>query len=257
MIIPISFVLGLSLAAADMVPAPSTIPHQKGSIAVSEAGLQKGGGRRWVAEWTMEPSSEKGFPAVRFTEIGHGRYSPYLLPISWSIVAVWTAGSDFRPLRSEKTITDMNGHTIATERKTFDQAAGTVHFERTRAGHPPETKQLKTPPDTLIVEGIAGILQFLPFENWRPFTTHLLTNDPQLYGITLELRGKEQVKTSAGEIEAYKIELVPQLGVLGVFRPFLRKAYFWFSTATPHTWLRFEGPENGQGTPQVVMEPQH
>ena len=255
MIIPISFVLGLSFAAADMVRVPSAVPHQKGSIVVSEAGVQKGGGRRWVAEWSMEPASEKGSPAVHFTEVGHGRYSPYPLPISWSIVAIWTANGDFRPLRFEKTITDSNGHTIATERKTFDQAAGTVLFERTRAGHSPETKQLSIPRDTLTIEGIAGILQFLPFENWRPFSTHLLTNDAQLYKINLELRGKEPVRTSAGEVEAYKIELVPQLGALTVFRPFLRKTYLWFSTAAPHTWLRFEGPENGQGTPQVVMEP--
>jgi hypothetical protein len=257
MIIPISFVLGLAFAGADMVRTPSTIPQEKGSIVVSEAGLQKGGGRRWVAEWTMEPWREKESPAVRFTEVGHGRYSPYALPISWSLVGIWTAGSDFRPLRFEKTITDAEGHTIATERKTFDQAAGTVRFERTKAGHHPETKQLRIPPDTLTVEGIAGILQFLPFENWRPFTAHLLTNDPQVYAITLELRGKERVRTSAGEIESYKIELVPQLGVLGVFRPFLRKAHFWFSTAAPHVWVRYEGPENGQGSPQVVMEPQN
>jgi len=257
MIIPISFVLALGLAAGDTVRAPSSIPHEKGSIVVSEAGVHVGGGRRWVAEWTMEPTREKESPAVRFTEVGHGRYSPYALPISWSLVAVWTADSEFRPLRSEKTITDENGHTIATERKTFDQAAGTVHLERTRAGHRPETKQLSIPPDTLTVEGIAGILQFLPFENWRPFTAHMLTNDPQLYKITFELRGKERVRTSAGEFEAYKIELVPELGALSVFRPFLRKAYFWFSTAAPHAWLRYEGPENGQGTPQVVMEPQN
>jgi hypothetical protein len=160
----------------------------------------------------------------------------------------------FRPLRFDKTITDAEGHTIARERKNFDVAKGIVRFERTRSGRSPETKQISIPPDTLTVEGIAGVLRFLPFEQWRPFTAHFLTNEPQLYEMKFEMRGKERVKTPAGEFECYKIELVPQLGLLNALRPFLPRAYFWFSVAAPHFWVRYEGPENGQGTPQIVME---
>jgi hypothetical protein len=50
-----------------------------------------------------------------------------------------------------------------------------------------------------------------------------------------------------------ELEVVPHLGVLNLFRPFLPKTYFWFTVASPHNWVRYEGPENGPGTPEVVM----
>ena len=58
----------------------------------------------------------------------------------------------------------------------------------------------------------------------------------------------------AGEFECYKVELVPGLGVLNLFRFAIPKAYFWFTVDPPHYWVRYEGLENGRGTPQVVME---
>src|SRR6185503_14268537 len=101
-----------------------------------------------------------------------------------------------------------------------------------------QLRRIPVPPDTLAVEGIGGILRFLPFEKWKPFTTHLFTNEPQLYQIKVEMRGKERIKTPAGEFECYKIELVPQLGFLDVLRPFFPKTFLWFTVAAPHFWVR-------------------
>jgi hypothetical protein len=248
--IPGLFLVITAFLVSDAVPAPPSIPHEKGSIAVSSAGHSA----RWTAEWTMEPFSEQGRPAVRFTETGHGTYSGYSQPVRWSLDAVWSADGSFYPLRFERTVADDNGHTITTERKTFDPAKASAQFERKREGRPPEIRQFAAPRGTLTVEGIAGILRFLPFEQWRPFTVRLLTNEPEIYETRIELRGKERIKTPAGEFECYKIEIVPELGVLNVVRAFIPKTYMWFSTAAPHFWVRYQGPENGRGTPQIVME---
>jgi len=35
---------------------------------------------------------------------------------------------------------------------------------------------------------------------------------------------------------------------------FYPKTYFWFKAAEPHTWIRYQGLENGPGTPEIVME---
>ena len=121
-------------------------------------------------------------------------------------------------------------------------------------GQQPESRQFSVPADTLEPEGIAGILRFLPFDHLHSESIHLFTNEPHLYEAKLELRGRERVKTPAGDYECYKLELVPQLGALNVFRTFLPKAYFWFTVAPPHFWVRYEGPENGAGTPHVTME---
>lgn len=249
MIVAIVFGLITVFAAQDRVASPQHIPRDRGTTIVTTGGKEV-----WTAQWSMEPSTEKGRPAVHFTETGRGRLSAYPLPVSWTLDAVWLADERFYPIRFEKTITDNSGRTIATERKTFDDRKGVVQFELKRAGQSSESKQLPAPPDTLAIEGVAGILRYLPFDHWRSFRVHLLTNEPQLYRMKIEMRGKERVKTPAGEFDCFKIELVPQLGALGVFRSLLPKTFFWFSAAAPHFWVRYEGPESGRGSPQIVME---
>ncbi len=238
-------VIGLTV-----ISAPPVIPHESGSIVVSD----QHGTQRWTADWTMEPALEAGRPAVRFTESGRGHVSPYTQTIQWKLESVWTADNEFHPLRFEKMVADANGRTLTTERKTFDAAHRTARFERKSEAVPSVTKNIRTPADTLTVEGIAGILRFLPFDHWRPLTVHFLTNEPKLYEMKVELRGKERIKTPAGEFECYRIELVPNLGVLNVLHSFLPKAQFWFSATQPHFWVRYEGLENGPGTPEIVME---
>jgi hypothetical protein len=131
---------------------------------------------------------------------------------------------------------------------------GVVRLERRFMGGRSESESLRVPPDTLAVEGIAGILRFLPFQPTMSFPAHLLSNEPNLYSVTMETRGMERVKTPAGEFECYKVELVPHVGVLDVFRALYPKTFFWFTAAPPHRWVRYEGPQTGRGTPEVVME---
>jgi len=151
-------------------------------------------------------------------------------------------------------LTTLTGARLLTERKHFDVAKSMVRFERQRPEARSEVKSLKILPDTLIVEGIAGILRYLKFDQTGPFPAHLLTNEPRLYSVAFEIRGKERVKTPAGDFDCYKVEMVPHLGVLNVVRYFFPKTFFWFSVAPPHFWVRYEGLENGPGTPEIVME---
>src|SRR5215471_2175508 len=202
-----SFALFLLLFRTEKIDAPRTIPRESGSIVVAGSGKPE----RWTAEWTMEPARENGRAAVHFTEVGRGQYSGFTGQVSWKIDALWAADGALQPLRSEKTVRDTNGRVIDTERKTFDPAKGSVRFER-QGGGQPESRLFSVPADTLEPEGIAGILRFLPFDHMHSETMHLFTNEPHLYEMKVELRGRERVKTPSGEYECYKIELVPQLG---------------------------------------------
>jgi hypothetical protein len=246
----ISFILAAALMTPETISAPPSIPREKGSIVVSDEHQNQ----RWTAEWTMEPALENGRHAVRFTETGRGHYAPYTQPIRWSVTAVWTADNSFYPLRFERNVTDMNGRPIGSERKMFDPAKRSVRFERKRENAAVETKELQAPADTVTVEGIAGILSFLPFDHWKPSSVHFLTNEPRLVEMKVQMRGKERIKTPAGEFECYRVELVPELGVLNIVRSLLPKAQFWFSTSPRHFFVRYEGPENGAGSPHVIME---
>jgi hypothetical protein len=205
----------------------------------------------------MEPIEYKGRRAVRFTETGRGHVSTFPQEVRWSVQAVWFAEETFQPADFERVISGEGGKPLLVERKHFDHAKRQVRFERARTGEEPETKTLDIPADTLAVEGLAGVLRFLPLREGYVFSAHIMSNEPHVYNVTFEVRGRERVKTAAGEFDCYKLEMVPHLGALNLFRPFLPKTFFWFRASAPHDWVRYEGPESGPGTPGIVMELSH
>jgi len=237
--------------SADPLKVPPLAVRAQGAIVTSA----KDGGVRWKAEWALEPLTVNGQKEVKITETGQGRRSPFRQEIQWTIEAVWKAESALSPLRVERRVRDMNGRLLVTERKAFDIARGIVQFERLDAiDGRSTTKELDVPSDTLATEGIGMALSLLPFDSPQPFSAHLLTNAPALYAVTLEPRGRERVKTPAGEFECYKVELIARLGLLDLFQVFVPKTYFWFTVAPPHAWVRYQGLESGLGTPEVIME---
>jgi hypothetical protein len=213
------------------------------------------GAVRWMNEWTMEKVTVGGQPMVRFTETGDGTYAPFRERVQWNIEALWVAATAFRPLRLERTVSNIGGAILQHERKFFDLEKGTVQFEREdRDAKNSIRTTMSVPPDTLALEGIAGALRSLPFDRLTPVDSHILSNEPKLYDASFEFRGRERIATPIGKLDCYKVELVPRLGVLSVFRPFLPKAYFWFTAEPPHIWIRYEGPESGPGSPDVILE---
>jgi Protein of unknown function (DUF3108) len=242
-------VLAVGAPSFDFLKAPEVITAESGSTVATDSN----GKPRWSAEWTMEPASANGRPAVRFTEKGRGRYTPYETTVNWTLESLWQADRNYRPLEFDKTFRNNDGTIIATEKKTFNLISGEVRFER-NVDNKAQTKVLEVPSDTIAVEGIAAVLRAVPFDSGRPFRIHLLTNEPKLYDTTVEPRGRERVHTPAGDIECYKVQLVPHLGILNLVRPFLPKTYLWFSVAPPHFWVRYEGLEAGLGTPQITLE---
>jgi hypothetical protein len=146
---------------------------------------------------------------------------------------------------------------LAVETKVFDRDTGKVTFERRDEKGVTEKSTFSASADALAIEGIAGILQYFPFGKPGSATSvsgHLLSNEPKLYEVTIEDRGLETLKTESGPVSCYKLELVPHLGLLNVFKVFYPKSYFWFSAAAPHGWVRYQGLENGPGTPEIVIE---
>ena len=242
--------IGLIVLIANLINVPATVVPQNGSSTASSKDQRSG----WSAVWGMEQTAFRGRKAVRFTEEGKGRLSAFPQQVRWSIQSVWIADASFQPLDTERTVTDSGGKILLVEKKHFNRETGKVTLERLETGKPGETRSLDVPEDTLAVEGLAGILRFATLDKSHSLSAHVLTNEPKVYDVTFEWRGEERLKTAAGEFDCYKVEMVPHLGVLNLFRPFLPKAYFWFTVTKPHNWIRYQGPEAGQGTPDVVME---
>ena len=241
------------MMSTSQLKAPAAIPNEHGMVVTSTAK----GEMRWTANWTMEPWTAAGKKAVRFTENGKGLFSPFTQEVSWTVESIWLAEGSFFPLQFERTVRDAQGQTLAVEKKIFDSAGGKVKFEHRNEKGEMETSTFSAAPDILTIEGIAGVLQFFPFGKTGSSGTlhaHMLSNEPKLYDVTIESRGTERVTTASGDIDCYKIELVPHLGLLSVIKVFYPKTYFWFKAAEPHTWIRYQGLENGPGTPEIVME---
>jgi hypothetical protein len=237
-------------APTDLLKPPPSANIERGATTTS----LKDGAVRWKSVWTMMREGGQGQRTVKFSEKGSGRYSGFAQEVRWDIETTWASGDAFRPLRIERTVTDMTGKPLLRETKSFNFEQGTVDIERDDLSTGQLRRSLKIPADTLSVDGIAAALRSLPFERSRPVELHLLSNEPKLYEVRLEVRGRERVRTPAGQLECYKVEIVPSLGVLKLFGFMVPNAYFWFTVDPPHYWVRYEGPENGRGTPQVVME---
>ena len=186
---------------------------------------------------------------------GEGIHHPFTQEVHWAITSVWTNDGALLPLRSESSYSDARGLMLSRETRKFDWSRNQVQIDKTDPKTNRTTTQtIKIPPDTLSVDGIAWILRGLDLSRTSPFNAHLLTNEPKVYEISLEVRGKAKVLTKDGVVDGYKVELVPHLGILSPLRVFYPKAYFWFRADSEHTWLRYEGLENGPGSPEISLE---
>jgi Protein of unknown function (DUF3108) len=242
-----------------------TAPLQLGRPPVLANGSEVGdvvasddsGARRWVSHWTMDEAVEDGRGIVAMTEVGAGRYSGFDSDVSWRTETSWSADAPFRPLTSEKTFTDTGGRPLLRQHTDFDHSAGEIRFrsDDLRTGRS-TTETQALPADTLSIEGIAAALRTMAFEENASVEAHIFTPEPRLYRVTLEFRGREILHTPTGDVECYKIEVVPHVGILSLFRFLLPHAYFWFEVDAPHEWVRYQGPENGRGTPTITMERQ-
>ena len=215
----------------------------------------KEGGTRWKADWTDEVYTENGENRVRTVLKGQGLRYPYAMDTKWVSESTWKSGSSFLPLESSTEVRDMHDKLVMTDRITANEKNGTVSFEKTDHETGEKVSRTYEPDgDLLIVEGLVLALRSLPFGTDETVKAKFLTSEPELYNVEFKQRGIEKIDTPIGEIECYKVELVPKLGVLNVFKVFFPKTYFWFTVSPPHRWIRYEGLENGRDSPEVVMQ---
>lgn len=231
---------------------PPISPGDKGTI-VTE---YKDGGVRWTADWTTNIYTEDGVKRFKLVFNAKGATSPFSRDqqLTWKSVAIWEAQEKFMPIKSETVIKDLAGNVIMIDEKTFNHKRGTAVFAREDLRlNKYDRKLYDITPDTLIVEGITYALRDLPFGTDNVVNSKLLTNEPELYNVEYKERGIEKIKTPDGEIDCYKVEIVPKLGVRNIFKVFFPKTYFWLAVEPPHKWIKYEGYENGIETPEVIM----
>jgi len=115
-----------------------------------------------------------------------------------------------------------------------------------------ETKIVKNeirdkPGEVTLVDfnGLTAVLRGFPFRSLK-----LKTGQESAFALTLTRTRETDVKTAAGVIRCYELEL----GVDGFFGAFMPKTHFWFEKAPPHRLVRYEGQTAGPGSPQYTIE---
>ena len=252
-IILILLIIAFALPSlAEPFKVPPISPGEKGTI-VTE---YKDGGVRWTADWRADLYTQDGIKKFKIIYNAKGATSPFSRnqKLTWKSVAVWKAEGELLPLSSETVIKDMAGNVIMIDEKTFNHKKNTAVFAREDVNLSKYDRKLfDITSDTLIVEGIVYALRDLPFGTDKTVNAQLLSNEPVLYNVDFQQRGIEKINTPDGEIECYKVEIVPKLGVRNIFKVFFPKTFFWFTVEPPHKWVRYEGYENGIDTPEVIM----
>ncbi len=230
---------------------PPMSKKEEGSFITS----YKEGGTRWKATWTLEEFIEGGESKVRLVLKAEGITDPFTRDMKWESVSVWKTGESFTPVEASTVVKDSQGNLVMTERKSVDESAGTATFVRKDyENNDSANESFETGQELLIVEGIVLALRSLPFGTGETVKAQFLTNEPDLYNVEFRQKGRETIKTPGGEVECYKVELVPKLGALNVFKVFFPKTYLWFTVDPPHKWVRYQGLENGRDSPEVIME---
>jgi len=81
---------------------------------------------------------------------------------------------------------------------------------------------------------------------------YLLSDRAKLYRVTIKPMGKEILDLPSGKIEALKLRLIPNLGILtGVIGSLIPPTYVWYIDQPPYKWLQYQGLETGIGSTHI------
>lgn len=247
----VALLVSVQFAISETFKLPPMGNKESGTLVVD----YKEGGNKWTADWTTEKYQENGTDYIKIIFNGKGLLYPFSENVTWVSESIFKADGRMIPVSSVSTVKNTKGEIITVEEKSFDMELEQATFKRENIqGDDSLTKTFDFNSKTLTVEDIFMILRQLPFGTSEDLKTKFLSNEPELYKIELKQRGIETIKTPEGEVEAYKVELVPKLGVIGVLKVFFPKTYFWFTVSPPHSWIKYEGFEKGRSSPEVIMK---
>jgi hypothetical protein len=153
------------------------------------------------------------------------------------------------PDRAALTFYDLKGKVADKIEKKYSAKDGKVYCVKNG-----EKKEYDFDDDLVDKEVLGVCMMNFSFGRKEDFDFHMMTNEPAHYRMTMVNRGIEAFNINGATVECWKIQMVPDLGFLGIFAPFVPKTYFWYKVASPHEFVRYEGLESGLNTPYIVMQ---
>lgn len=209
------------------------------------------GSKRWEGVTTIVPQKEKNIYLL--IEEGRGAYSGFKEPVIWKTrMEFFDDGNMMVPIRMKKIFTDENGKTVFEGSQEFDSANSKVVCSKKWTDSKREVKKTLKYKGDIVNDAILGIYvkRFLS-NGAREKSFYLVSNDPSMYKISAKVEGEEDVTLNGRTMKAYRINLIPEVGLFGVFAP---KTYAWHLARPGFDWLKYRGCEDTIDSPVVEIE---
>jgi len=187
---------------------------------------------------------------LRLTEDGSGQYGNDKKFKTWHAESGdLYENNTMTPRSSYFEFKDKDEVTVGLMKTVFDQKEGIIKCKLLN-----EKKEFEFKDGLIDKNGLGTAMMNFPYERKKDFVFPMLTNEPAFYNMTLVNKGIDVLTVGSRTIECYKVQMIPDLGFLGIFAPFVPKTYFWYKAAYPHEFMRYEGLESGLNTPYIVMQ---
>jgi len=187
---------------------------------------------------------------LRITEDGTGQYGNDKKYKTWHAESVYLyENNTIVPRSSYLEFKDRDGVTVGLMKTVFDRKENIIKCKLLN-----ERKEFEFKEGLIDKNGLGTALMNYPYGRKEDFIFPMLTNEPAFYNMTLVNKSVDVLMVNSKAVECYKVQMIPDLGFLGIFAPFVPKTYFWYKAAYPHEFVRYEGLESGLNTPYIVMQ---
>jgi len=239
------------IRAASRFPVPPLAPREQGEYQARDA---QSGEDLWRTRWDVEEANTDGITRIHAEEEGRGRLEGTGLA-AWNVRVEATFSGGDRRLTSRREIRDDSGRAVRVEERAFDYGAGTGSITITDVATGRRVvRQLSVEATSIAAEMLATQLRLLPDTEGHRMRFSLITRDGKLVDMEASILGQEMVTVPAGRFECYKIEIDPS-GFRGVLADlFLPRIFMWHTVAAPHFWVKYQGPDEGRLSREIVRE---
>jgi hypothetical protein len=214
------------------------------------------GNLRWQAVTEIFISPEQGIGRNMLVEKGKGVYGSFKEEVLWQSELEYT-GKDGKicPIRSRTETFNTSKELICIESQEFDYGSGIATFKRDDKKSGKEyTKVFKIEGDIVNRLMLALYIQQFLRSGKQEAILYILSNEPNLIKCRLYIVGEEEIEVGGIKMQAYKLCLDPQLGLLNFVKVFIPKAYVWHSSSPDYQWFQYKGLEVSPSSPIVEIK---
>ncbi len=213
-----------------------------------------GGKTLWESTVTTAPmEGEPG--AYIITEEGKGLYYGFEGETSCRSEAKYTSGKEgIMPCWLKRTVLSAAGKVLLEETQDYGAGKGEVRYLVKDFVKGSEKKKTFKYKGVMINKMLTGAtVRSMLDAGEKQRVVNIVNDEPAVYSITIRVEGREKITANGREMDAFRVCIDPNIGLLSPVKAFIPKNYSWYSCEPPYRWLKFKGLEASISSPVVEM----